>query len=451
MRSKCRVFLAGTLAMSLLLPVAPALAEKGGNAGKGNPGQQEMKGKKSAGDKAHRHGDPVKAKQKKAQAAKGNPTAKQASDNGVSHPKLGHSQGHQVNAAKRQPDKVNPALKGNVQQSRRLENQGQALVKFQPGRQRDLMRLVNGYHLGGPGNVSGERLVSFPPGIEKKLQAGETIPPGILKQIELLPLNEHHRLGLPTTGNIRVGVVGDDVLLMNTKTGLVLDVFNRGDESVMASRDAQILYDPVNRVILRDVLRNYPDRYQPNWLERLFRLGGLPYFIGPSITVGESLPDALEDDLRLLPLTVNQRLGLPVSEDLRVGVVNDNVILLDTANNIVLDSIYRDSVLTDEPGRLVRFQPEDRDILKEVLMSNPVFLDGHAYERPVAIINPDRLSVGQALPTDLEPFVNFLPKTVNRSLGLDDSGDIRVGIIDDNAILYDTKRNVVLDVLYNVI
>ena len=61
----------------------------------------------------------------------------------------------------------------------------------------------------------------LPPGQQKRLAKGKPLPPGIAKKH--LPTSLDHRLGAPRPGTARV-IIGNDVVLIQVSTGLVLDV-----------------------------------------------------------------------------------------------------------------------------------------------------------------------------------------------------------------------------------
>jgi Ni/Co efflux regulator RcnB len=61
----------------------------------------------------------------------------------------------------------------------------------------------------------------LPPGIQKKLDRGGTLPPGIAKRY--LPDDLEHRLPPPPHGYERT-VVGSDVLLVEIDTGRIADI-----------------------------------------------------------------------------------------------------------------------------------------------------------------------------------------------------------------------------------
>lgn len=65
---------------------------------------------------------------------------------------------------------------------------------------------------------------SLPPGILKQLQRGRPLPPGLSQQIIYVPNQSMSVLGYPNGGPYKVGVIGNQVILYNSNTGLILDV-----------------------------------------------------------------------------------------------------------------------------------------------------------------------------------------------------------------------------------
>lgn len=64
----------------------------------------------------------------------------------------------------------------------------------------------------------------LPPGVQKQLARGRVLPPGLSQQIILFPTHVNDFLGFKNHPGLRLGVLGDDVLLFNTETGLILDL-----------------------------------------------------------------------------------------------------------------------------------------------------------------------------------------------------------------------------------
>ncbi len=82
------------------------------------------------------------------------------------------------------------------------------------------INIINDYYRRYPAqNVKG-----LPPGIAKNLARGKPLPPGIAKRY--LPNNLVSLLPAPYPGTNRL-IVGNDVLLVQLTTGLVLDVLNK--------------------------------------------------------------------------------------------------------------------------------------------------------------------------------------------------------------------------------
>ena len=70
----------------------------------------------------------------------------------------------------------------------------------------------------------------LPPGLQKHLEKHGTLPPGLQKKA--LPPGLADRLGAPKTGTERA-IVDDDVVLVETATGVVLDII----KDVVVERD----------------------------------------------------------------------------------------------------------------------------------------------------------------------------------------------------------------------
>ena len=71
-----------------------------------------------------------------------------------------------------------------------------------------------------PGLAKRDRL---PPGLEKQLRERGTLPPGLQKKVQPLPPELERQLTVLPTGYRRV-VIGNAVILMNTKTALIYDI-----------------------------------------------------------------------------------------------------------------------------------------------------------------------------------------------------------------------------------
>lgn len=78
----------------------------------------------------------------------------------------------------------------------------------------------NGQDAGPGGNRKGKKK-DLPPGIQQKLARGGTMPPGIAKQY--LPDGLSHRLPPASRGYERL-IVGTDVLLVETASGIIADI-----------------------------------------------------------------------------------------------------------------------------------------------------------------------------------------------------------------------------------
>jgi hypothetical protein len=71
-----------------------------------------------------------------------------------------------------------------------------------------------------PGLAKRDRL---PPGLERQLRERGTLPPGLQKKVQPLPPELERQLTVLPTGYRRV-VIGNAVILMNTKTALIYDI-----------------------------------------------------------------------------------------------------------------------------------------------------------------------------------------------------------------------------------
>ena len=73
----------------------------------------------------------------------------------------------------------------------------------------------------GKGKAKGHKEKELPPGLQKKLARGEPLPPGHAKRA--LPADLEKRLAPLPTGYTRY-VVGPDVVIVDTKRGVVIDI-----------------------------------------------------------------------------------------------------------------------------------------------------------------------------------------------------------------------------------
>jgi hypothetical protein len=65
---------------------------------------------------------------------------------------------------------------------------------------------------------------TLPPGIQKQLAQGKTIPPGLQKRMILLPEDVNDYLGFTRRSDIRIGVLGGNVLLFDVTSGFIHDI-----------------------------------------------------------------------------------------------------------------------------------------------------------------------------------------------------------------------------------
>lgn len=80
------------------------------------------------------------------------------------------------------------------------------------------VRIIDDYYRRYPAQVQ-----ALPPGIAKNLARGKPLPPGIAKKA--LPARLSARLPALREGTNRV-IVGDDLVLVDVSTGLILDILN---------------------------------------------------------------------------------------------------------------------------------------------------------------------------------------------------------------------------------
>jgi hypothetical protein len=105
---------------------------------------------------------------------------------------------------------------------------GEKVRKFLPPSQpvftREEVVLIDGWYRHGKGLPPGlAKREHLPPGLEKQLRKGGTLPPGIMKKAQPLPVVIERRLCVLPTGYRRV-VIGGNIVIMNEKTALVYDV-----------------------------------------------------------------------------------------------------------------------------------------------------------------------------------------------------------------------------------
>ncbi len=68
------------------------------------------------------------------------------------------------------------------------------------------------------------QLSSLPPGIQRRLARGRSLPPGIAKKV-FLPASINDRIDL--NDNVRIVVVGPDVAVIDPVTGLIVDLLRQ--------------------------------------------------------------------------------------------------------------------------------------------------------------------------------------------------------------------------------
>ena len=124
----------------------------------------------------------------------------------ISNPGIAHGQG-----------------KGKGHNKHRDDDQGEDFYKDN----REVMREWYERHGSDlpPGLAKKDRL---PPGLEKQLLRRGTLPPGLQKRIQPCPEELERQLPPPPPHCAHV-VVGGDIVLLNRKTNLVIDIFHFED------------------------------------------------------------------------------------------------------------------------------------------------------------------------------------------------------------------------------
>lgn len=101
---------------------------------------------------------------------------------------------------------------------------GQSSVAF-GSRDIGLIRAYYGSHREGLPPGLAKRGGNLPPGLEKHLERNGTLPPGLQKRLSPLPYNlERELLPLPSGCECHRGVLGSNVLIVNTRTGRIVDI-----------------------------------------------------------------------------------------------------------------------------------------------------------------------------------------------------------------------------------
>lgn len=90
------------------------------------------------------------------------------------------------------------------------------------------VQLIRSYygepHQGLPPGLA-KRGGNLPPGLEKHFERDGVLPPGLQKRVSPLPYNLERQLpALPPGCGCRRGVLGPNVLILNSRTGRILDI-----------------------------------------------------------------------------------------------------------------------------------------------------------------------------------------------------------------------------------
>jgi hypothetical protein len=86
--------------------------------------------------------------------------------------------------------------------------------------------MVLEYYRGGSSGLPpglAKRGGNLPPGLERHLERDGTLPPGLQKRLEPLPIELERRLS-PCPPLYRRGIIGTNVVIINRRTGLILDI-----------------------------------------------------------------------------------------------------------------------------------------------------------------------------------------------------------------------------------
>lgn len=197
-----------------------------------------------------------------------------------------------------------------------------------------------------------------------------------------------------------------------------------------------------------------------SWMDRV---GGFLPFGRTEVEVGHALPDRLFKKLTLLPMDVNDQLGLPDDDAYRVGVLDNRLVLLDVERRLVLDVIeYSDNDLqmaeVRVPSELLyvyRLNDSHKAEVVAFLEAHPRILERNesfADRFRRVVLMPlgfgETMAIGEPLPSDIE--IGLLPLSMNAQLDLPES-DLRLGLYGNDLVLIDTRTAVVLDIQENII
>ncbi len=101
---------------------------------------------------------------------------------------------------------------------------GHEAIAFGPREVRIIRAYYGSHHRGLPPGLA-KRGGNLPPGLEKHLERDGTLPPGLQKRLTPLPYGLERELPpLPRDCYCRRGVLGSNVLILNTRTGRIVDI-----------------------------------------------------------------------------------------------------------------------------------------------------------------------------------------------------------------------------------
>ena len=133
----------------------------------------------------------------------------------------GHAQGH--GAAKNKDRDEGEDEAGDRDSHGGHEHRGGAMLPAFRGQDRQI--IIGYYRDRGAGLPPGlaKRGGDLPPGLEKQLARNGTLPPGLEKRLEPFPPELERRLP-PLPAIYQRGVIGADVVVVNRRTGAILDI-----------------------------------------------------------------------------------------------------------------------------------------------------------------------------------------------------------------------------------
>lgn len=145
-------------------------------------------------------------------------------------PSLARGRGQGNPHKQKAKDQAERTERDRDQDEERDENRDRPLFRKQ-----DREIIIDYFHRRGSGLPPGlaKRNGNLPPGLEMQLERNGTLPPGLQKRVEPLPHELEIRLPrLPVI--YRRGRIGADVIILNQKTGPVVDIIR--DVATLAGR-----------------------------------------------------------------------------------------------------------------------------------------------------------------------------------------------------------------------